>query len=351
MDIKREKWGVMPDGREVALFTLSNRRGMTATISDYGATLVGLTAPNKQGAMSDVVLGYDTLEEYLRDSYFMGSTIGRVANRISGAEFELDGERYSLAPNLGDHHHHGGSGGFHARLWSATILDSIKYPKLMLSYHSEDGEEGYPGNLDVSVVYTLTEHGLRFCLRAETDKATVVNLANHAYFNLSGERGEGIGDHVLMLNTSSYLATDDRLIPTGALADVNGTPLDFTRPKAMGLDIDAVHETVQAGQGFDHSFVIDGDPDELTPAAQVFHGGSGRVMEVCTTQPSVHFYSGNFLPELLNGKLGVMYSRRHGFCLETQGYVNAPNRKEFPAITLRPGEKYKHVTEYRFSTM
>lgn len=349
MDIKREPWGVMPDGREAELFSLSNRRGMTATVTNYGATLVGLTAPDKRGTMADVVLGYDTLEAYREDPHYMGCTVGRVANRISGAQLHLDGEIHPLSANLGRHHHHGGTGGFHTRLWEPTILESVEHPKLMLTYRSGDGEEGYPGNLDVSVIYTLTEEGLRFCLRAETDKPTVVSLTNHAYFNLSGVRGEGIGDHVLTLNATSYLATDDERIPTGELGDVAGTPLDFTRPKAMGLEIDAVRPCAREGQGYDHCFIIDGDPGELNPAAQVFHGGSGRVMEVCTTQPCLHFYSGDFLPELFSGKLGAMYSRRHGFCLETQWYVDAPNRKEFPAMTLLPGQRYEHVTEYRFT--
>jgi len=351
MDIKRTKWGIMPDSREAGLFTLTNARGMTATISDFGATLVGLTAPDRHGRMADVVLGYDTLDGYLADPNYMGRTVGRVANRIGGASFELDGKTYGLPANLGANHHHGGPGGFHTRLFTADVIDSPQYQKLRLSYRSIDGEEGYPGTIDVSVVYTMTGEGLRICCRAETDKPTVVNLANHAYFNLSGVLGEGIGNHVLTLNATSYLVTDDELVPTGEIADVAGTPLDFTRPKAMGLDIDAAHEAISQGQGFDHCFVVDGDPGELTNVAQVFHGGSGRVLDVCSTQPCVHFYSGNHLPARMKGKLGALYGRRHGFCLEAQGYVDAPNRPEFPAVTLRPGEKYKQVTEYRLSSM
>lgn len=351
MDIIRETWGVLPDGREAGLYTLTNGRGMAATISDFGATVVGMTAPDRHGRMADVVLGYDSLDGYLSDQHYMGGTVGRVANRIGQARFQLDGTVYDLPANLAPHHHHGGPGGFHNRLFEADIIDSPQYQKLSLSYTSQDGEEGYPGTLDVSVVYTLTEDGLRVCYRAETDAPTVINLANHAYFNLSGVLGEDIADHVLTLNATSCLETDQDLIPTGRVVEVAGTPLDFTRPKSIGLAVDADIETMHNGQGYDHSFVIDGDPGELTSAAQVFHGGSCRVLDVCTTQPCVHFYSGNHLPERMTGKLGALYGRRHGFCLEAQGYVDAPNREEFPAITLRPGDKYKQVTEYRFSTM
>jgi aldose 1-epimerase len=351
MDIKRETWGAMPDGREAELFFLTNQRGMTATVTNYGATLVSLTAPDKQGAMADVVLGYETLGGYIKDQSFMGCTVGRVANRISRASFELDGQVYALGANLGEHQLHGGATGFHTRLWDVEILGPSDQQKLMLTYRSVDGEEGYPGNLDVSVVYTLTEEGLRICYRSATDKPTVVNLANHAYFNLSGSVDEGIGDHVLTLNASSYLMTDDSLIPSGEVGDVSGTPLDFTRPKTIGLEIDVAHEFTGAEQGYDHCFVIDGGSDDLIWAAQVFHGSSGRVLDVYTTQHCVQFYSGNHLSDSLTGKLGAMYSKRQGFCLETQGYVDAPNRVEFPAVILKPGEKYKQVTEYRFSTM
>lgn len=351
MGIKREIWGTMPDGREAYLFTLTNDRGMTASISNYGATLVGLTSPDRNGVMGDVVLGYDTLSEYFEDQSFMGCTVGRVANRISSAGFELNGIKFELDANQGEHHHHGGSQGFNIKLWDADVVDALDGPELVLSYQSPEGEQGYPGSLSVTVVYKLTHDGLRLMFGAETENPTVVNLANHAYFNLSCNRDEDIRDHVLTLNATTYLVTDDQLIPTGEIAEVSGTPLDFTRSKAIGLEIDSPHEAIRFGQGYDHCFVIEGDPNELTPAAQVFHADSGRVLEVCTTQPCIQLYTGNHLPECFTGKLGMMYGSRYGFCLEAQGYVDAPNRKEFPAITLMPGEIYEHVTEYRFSTM
>lgn len=351
MTITGKPWGVMPDGREVQLFTLVNRRGMQATITNYGGIIVSLTAPAKNGTMADVVLGYDTLDEYINGRGYFGAVVGRVANRVSNGRFELDGVTHEVSKNKPTFQLHGGAGGFHSRLWNADIVDDIEGSHLVLSYHSPDGEEGYPGNLDATVIYTLTERGLKMVFRAETDAPTVVTMTNHAYFNLSGSVTEDVLDHVVTLNASRYLVTDSDQIPTGEIADVAGTPLDFTRPKAIGLHIDAPHEAIGIGQGFDHYYVIDSDPGEMAPAGQIFHGGTGRVLEVCTTQPGMQFYSGNHMADRINGKLGAMYGFRSGFCVETQGYVDAPNRPEFPAITLRPGEIYEHTTEYRLSRM
>ncbi|QGY39262.1 galactose-1-epimerase [Pseudodesulfovibrio cashew] len=350
MDIRRQTWGALPDGREVSLFTLTNGRGMRASIADYGATLVELTAPDRRGAMADVILGYDTLEEYRTDPNYFGVTVGRVSNRVSNSRFELDGTVHKVTPNEGENQVHGGPGGFHSRLWDASVGSGPDSASLVLRYHSPDGEEGYPGDLDAEVTYTLADRGLVMEFKAVTDKPTLVSLTNHAYFNLSGNLEESVLDHVLTLNASRYLPTDDALIPTGEIADVAGSPMDFTRPKAVGLDVDAPHEAIAMGQGYDHYFVLDGAPGEMKTAAQLFHGGSGRVLEVRTTQPGVQFYSGNGLPERLSGKLGALYGHRHGLCLEAHGYVDAPNQPGFPAITLRPGETYQHVTEYRFST-
>lgn len=351
MDIKRESWGTMPSGEAVELFTLANKRGMQATISNYGATLVGLTAPDKNGSMADVVLGYDTLDEYISGDAYFGAMIGRVANRVGGARFELDGMAYELDRNHGKHQLHGGTHGFSTRLWNAEIVDGAEGQSLVLTYFSKDGEQGYPGNLDVTVVYALGVQGLRFECRAETDKPTVVSLTNHAYFNLGGRNTEDVLDHVVTINSSRYLPTDNDQIPTGAIEDVAGTPLDFTRPTVIGLRIDAGHEAVVIGKGYDQYYIIDGDAGAMNPALQIFHGTSGRVLDVHTTQPGVQFYSGNHLADRTNGKLGAVYGFRSGFCVETQGYVDAPNRPEFPSIVLRPGEKYEHVTEYRFSSM
>lgn len=350
MDISRADWGKMPDGRKASLYTLTNDRGMRASISDYGATLVGLTVPDRNGSMADVVLGYDTVDEYIHGRGYFGAMIGRVANRLSG-KFQLDGVDVIPTPNKEYGQAHGGKAGFHTKLWEAETVETLNGPSLVLGCFSPDGEEGFPGNLNVTVTYTLTEGGLRLNCRAETDAPTVVSLTNHAYFNLSGSSmpmGDVL-DHVVTLNASRYLETDDRQVPTGRILDVAGTPLDFTRPGTIGLRIDDNDEALRLAHGYDHYFIIDGDKGELTPAAQFFHGPSGRVLDVCTTQPGMQFYTGNHMQEVTNGKLGVMYGPRSGFCVETHGYVDAPNQPGFPPIVLRPGETYEQVTEYRFS--
>jgi len=349
MEITRESWGALPTGEPVELFTLSNSRGMTATVSNFGATLVGLTAPDRKGAMADIVLGFDTVGEYINGRGCFGASIGRVANRVSGP-FKLDGATCTPVRNREKFQIHGGASGFHTRLWQAEIVDDIKGQHLELTLHSADGEEGYPGNLDVTAVFKLAESGLRLEDRAKTDKTTVVSMTNHAYFNLSGTYTEDVLNHIVTLNASEYLVTDDAQIPTGERADVADTPMDFTRPTAIGLRIDARHEAIGIGQGYDHYFPIDGDPGELTSAAQIFHGGTGRMLEICTTQPGMQFYTGNHMADRTNGKLGAMYGFRGGFCVETQGYVDAPNRPEFPSIVLKPGEIYEQITEYRLST-
>lgn len=349
MEIIRESWGRMTEGRGVELFTLSNRSGMKATITNYGATLVSMTAPDRKGSLADVVLGYDTVGEYINGRGYFGALIGRVANRISSGQFELDGTVYEVEKNKPTLQLHGGAGGFHSVLWDAEIEETVTGPRLALTYLSPDGEEGFPGNVTATVIYEMIGTGLRMTCKAETDAPTVVTMTNHAYFNLSGNGTSNILDHVVTLNSSRYLATDETQVPTGEIVDVTGTPLDFTRPKAIGLEIEATDKAIAIAHGYDHYFIIDGDTGELTPAAQIFHGGSGRVLDVCTTQPGFLFYSGNHMADRINGKLGAMYGLRSGFCVETQGYVDAPNRPEFPTITLRPGETHEHVTEYRFS--
>jgi len=349
MEIKRESWGALPTGEPVELFTLTNKRGMQATVTNYGATLVGLTAPDRAGSMADIVLGYDSVEEYVNGHGYFGATVGRVANRVRGG-FKLDGAVCNPVMNKDGFQLHGGASGFHSRLWQAEIVDHIEGQRLNLAYRSADGEEGYPGTLDVLATFILSEEALRIEYRAETDKTTVVSLTNHAYFNLSGTYTEDILDHVVTLNASRYLTTDDVQLPTGEFADVVGTPLDFSRPTAIGLRIDAEHEAIAIGQGYDHYFIIDGDSDELVWAAQILHGGTGRELEICTNQPGMQFYSGNHMADRIDGKSGAVYGFRSGFCVETQGYVDAPNQPEFPSILLEPGEKYEHVTEYRLTT-
>ncbi|QJB55349.1 aldose epimerase family protein [Pseudodesulfovibrio sp. zrk46] len=350
MEIMRKPWGELPTGESVELFTLTNKRGMNATVTNYGATLVGLTAPDQNGAMTDVVLGYDTVQEYVQGRGYFGATVGRVANRLRSG-FQLGNDVCEPKKNKPKFQLHGGENGFHSKLWAPEIVEDIDGPKLVLTYRSEDGEEGYPGNLEVTATFVLREAGLRIEYRATTDKTTVVSMTNHAYFNLSGSFTEDVLGHVVTLNAGQYLVTDDDQVPTGALADVSDSPLDFTRPKAIGLHIDAEDEAIAIGQGFDHYFVIDGDAHELTPAAQIFHGRTGRVLEVCTTEPGFQFYTGNHMADRTNGKLGAMYGFRGGFCVEPHGYVDAPNNPGFPSIVLEPGETYEHITEYRLSSM
>lgn len=350
MGVKRESWGTLPTGEAVELFTLTNWRGMQATVTSYGATLVGLTAPDRQGAMADIVLGYDTVEEYVNGDAYFGATVGRVANRLQGG-FEIDGTVCEPVKNTELFQLHGGTNGFHSRLWEADIMEDGDEPQLNLSYRSADGEEGYPGNLVVVATYILKEDGLRIEYRAETDKATVVCLTNHAYFNLSGTLGEDVLNHVVTVNASRYLVTDENQLPTGDVAEVAGTPLDFFRPTAIGLRIDADHPATNIGRGYDQYFVLDGHSGELTSAAQIFHGGTGRVLEVVTNQPGIQFYTGNHMADRTNGKLGAMYGFRSGFCVETHGYVDAPNQPGFPSIVLEPGEKYENITEFRLSSM
>lgn len=349
MGITSRKWGVMPDGTPVELFTLMNGCGMEASIATYGGVITRLTAPDRAGSMADVVLGYDSLDEYLNDCCFFGCVVGRVANRIADARFTLDGVEYTLDKNHGKHQLHGGSKGFNCKVWGAEVAETVDGPCLILSYLSRDGEQGYPGNLDVTVVYTLLDDGLRMEYRATSDAATVVNLTNHSYFNLSAHPEKDCLEHVLTIPASRFMETDKDQIPTGKLANVAGGPLDFTGPAVIRSRINVESEPLSIGQGYDHYFVLDDESESLRLAGRVYEPATGRVLEVHTTKPGVQFYSGNHMPESIPGKSGVIYGFRSGFCLETQDFTDAPNRAEFPSIVLRPGDEYRHTTVYQFS--
>jgi aldose 1-epimerase len=340
--IERESWGTTPEGEPVERYTLTNSRGMSASLIPYGAILTALRVPDRHGAPADVVLGFDTLDGYLGDHPYFGSAVGRVANRIARGRFTLNGREYHLAVNNGPNHLHGGIVGFNHRLWTAELVgDSVR-----LSYVSPDGEEGYPGTLSSTVTYSLTEENeLRLDYHATTDADTPVNLTNHSYFNLAGSGA--ILDHELTLMADRYTPVDDTLIPTGEIAPVRGTPLDFTTPHAIGARIARVPGP--APGGYDHNFVLNGGGGALALAARVREPGSGRGMEVLTTQPGVQFYSGNFLDGSLAGKGGTRYQKHEGFCLETQHFPDSVNHPEFPSTILRPGETYAHTTIYRFS--
>ncbi len=334
--INREEWGTLDDGRKVDLFTLESQTGIKAKISNYGGIITSIKTPDKNGNMDNVVLGFSTLQPYLDGTPYFGALVGRYGNRIAGGEFELNGKNYKLATNDGPNHLHGGEKGFDKVLWDAEILDDQEAPALKLSYLSEDGEEGYPGNLDVTVIYTLKGDSLKIKYTATTDKATPVNLTNHTYYNLSG-KGD-ILDHKLTINATHYTPVDSTLIPTGEIKPVEGTPMDFTQPHTIGERIQEVPG------GYDHNFVLAMEKqDEPKFAAKVEDPETGRTMEIYTEEPGIQFYSGNFLDGTLKTDKRV-YGKHAGLCLETQHFPNSPNQPEFPSTILEPDEKYNTQT-------
>lgn len=349
-------FGKTSDGREAHLFTLRNDRGASVDLTDFGATVVRLLVPDRHGQLGDVVLGFDNVEGYARiPGPYFGATIGRSGNRIGGARFTLDGRTYVLAANNTPAgmpcNLHGGPEGFDKVLWRVEAQTAGAEPTLRLSYRSRDGEQGFPGNLDATVTFTLrADNSLRIDYVATTDKPTPVNLTNHSYFNLSGEGARTILAHVLTLNASRYTPVSAGLIPTGDLASVKETPFDFTAPHTIGDRIERANEQLRFAGGYDHNFVLDGKPGQLSLAATVLEPQSGRELEVLTTEPGVQFYSGNFLDGSLLGKNGHAYEKRSGFCLETQHFPDSPNQPSFPSTILRPGETYRSTTEYRFKT-
>ncbi|WP_185958401.1 aldose epimerase family protein [Aliifodinibius sediminis] len=340
--IVEEAFGTLEDGRKVQLYTLTNANDMVVQITNYGGIVTAIRTPDKEGTVENVALGFDSLEEYLSGHPNFGALIGRYGNRIAEGRFELNGESYSLAQNDGDNHLHGGEVGFDDVLWSARMTDD---DALELTYTSEDMEEGYPGQLDVKVTYSLTDDNeLKIDYEATTTKATPVNLTNHSYFNLTGDPSRDILSHVLELNASRYTPVDEELIPTGDIAAVEGTPFDFTKPKPIGRDIE------ETEGGYDHNFVLNQHRDSLQLAATVYSPDSGREMKVFTTEPGVQFYTGNFLDGSLESSQGIPFDRHAGFCLETQHFPNAPNEPDFPSTILHPGEQYRTTTIYQFST-
>jgi aldose 1-epimerase len=347
--ISREPFGNLPTGEAVDLYLLVNARGAQARIANYGGILVSLRIPDEAGVLNEVVLGYADLAGYLANKPYFGALVGRYANRIGGARFVLDDVEYRLAANDGAHHLHGGVRGFDKALWQAAASVSAAGPVLKLRYVSADGEEGYPGSLDVAVTYTLTEeNGLRIDYEAQTDRATVLNLSHHSYFNLRDAGASPILDHRLQINADRYTPVDAGLIPTGAIAAVHNTPLDFKRPQRIGAQIEHDHEQLRLAGGYDHNFVLNGRPGELKFAARAIAPDTGRAMEVHTTQPGLQFYSGNFLDGSAIGRGGTAYRKRHGFCLETQHFPDSPNRSHFPSTRLGPGDVYRHATVYKF---
>jgi aldose 1-epimerase len=352
MEVTKEAFGKTGDGQDVDLYTLTNANGVRARIMTYGGTVLSLDVPDKKGRLGDVVLGYETLAEYIKDSPYFGCIVGRYGNRIGKGRFMLNGIAYSLAKNNGENHLHGGLKGFDKVVWAARPFTEAEAVGLRLSYLSKDGEEGYPGNLACTVTYTLTNNDeLKVGYEAQTDKPTPVNLTQHSYFNLAGQGNGDILGHQLMLNAERFTPVDKGLTPTGELRSVKGTPMDFTRPTAIGARVNRKDEQIIFGGGYDHNWVLNkAGANEMTPAARVYEPKSGRVMEVLTTEPGIQFYCGNFLDGKNVGKGGKVYKHRYGFCLETQHFPDSPNKPMFPSTILNPGQKYQTETIYRFYT-
>ncbi len=344
--ITQEIYGKLPDGREVNLFTLTNSNGLVAKVMEYGAILTSMEVPDASGQLADLTLGFDSLEGWLSNSPYYGATAGRFGNRIKDAKFTLDGKVYQLAGNDGANHLHGGIDGFNRVLWSGKIVgnDSVEF-----RYLSKDGDEGYPGNLEVIVTYTLTEaNELIWHAEATTDAPTPVNLVHHTYWNLSGDCSDPITDHEIMLAADHYLPTDAGMIPTGEIAPVAGTPMDFTSSMVIGDRIKQDFEALNLAGGYDHAWVLrEGQGVRL--AARLADPKSGRVMEVLTDQPAVQFYTGNLLKAHSGSKGGIPYIKHCGLCLETEGFPDAPNHAHFPSSILRPGKQYRHSLIHRFT--
>jgi aldose 1-epimerase len=348
--VTKESFGKTADGENVDLYTLRNMHGVEAKITNYGGILVSLKVPDRGGKFDDVVLGFNDLDSYLKGHPYFGALIGRYGNRIAKGRFTLNGVEYKLAVNNGENHLHGGIKGFDKVVWTGKEAKTTAGPAVTLSYLSKDGEEGYPGNLNVRVVYTLTNKDeLKIEYSATTDKDTVTNLTHHSYFNLAGEGNGDILNHQVLINATRFVPTDAGSIPTGELRKVAGTPFDFRKLTAIGARINQDDEQLKFGNGYDHTWVINGRPGAMRLAAQAYEPTSGRRMQVWTTEPGVQFYTGNFLDGTLTGKSGKIYQRRYGFCFETQHYPDSPNQPSFPTTTLKKGATYRSTTIYRFT--
>jgi aldose 1-epimerase len=350
--ITAQAYGTTADNIAVEEYTLSNQQGMKVKIITYGGIITSIRVPDRNGFFENVALGYDNLPQYETENLYFGAIIGRYGNRIGNAKFTLAGKTYPLFVNNGANSLHGGAKGFDKRVWSAKPSEVKNGVALELRYTSPDGEEGYPGKLDVTVVYTLTnDNDLQIDYTATADAATVVNLTNHSYFNLAGNGTGTIYDHIMMLNANHYTPVDGGLIPTGEIAPVTGTPFDFTMPKKIGAQLRDAHEQIVLGRGYDHNFVLNrpaGDKTSMVLAARVYEPDMGRVMEVWTKEPAVQFYTGNFMDGTRIGSSGKLYRQGDAFALETQHFPDSPNKPDFPPTVLRPGETYQTTTTYKF---
>lgn len=351
MSITSKAFGQTADGKKVDIFTLTNSNGLTAQITNFGGIVTSLTAPDRDGNMADIVLGFDDLDSYINEHPYFGAIVGRVANRIAKGKFTIDGQEYSLAVNNGPNHLHGGLVGFDKAVWDATSSETDNGPALELTYLSPDGEEGYPGNLSCKVIYTLTnDNKLNIDYEATTDKATPINLTNHSYFNLAGHDAGDILSHEATINADNFTPTDETAIPYGEIRPVEGTPMDFRTPTVIGTRINDDDEQLKFGNGYDHNWVLNGKDGKLAVAATFYEKNSGRYMEVLTTEPGMQLYTANYLDGSNIGKGGAVYNQRNAFCGETQHFPDSPNKPDFPTAILQPGQTYKQTTAYKFST-
>lgn len=350
MRVSKKTFGQTERRISTKLFSLSNDHGMKVDLTNWGATVVSIVVPDRHGQPQDVVLGYDSPAAYARDPFYFGSSIGRCANRIAFAKFRLGNQVYTLTQNEGRHHLHGGLKGFNRVLWKASPIHKENACGIRFEYLSEDGEEGYPGNLNVAVTYLLpSDNELQITYEATTDQDTVVNLTNHSYFNL---RGAGCGDilsHHIKINADRFAPIDAQLIPKGPLRSVAGTPFDFRHSRVISGGLQQGDSQITRAGGYDHNWVLNPDDEKLTAAAEVYEPVSGRMLQVLTSQPGIQFYTGNSIDSVPAGKNGVPYHRHSGFCLESQHYPDAPNRPDFPSILLRNGDIYRQKTIFRFS--
>lgn len=349
--IKRSNFRMELRGKTLQLYRLKNTNGVEITFTNFGQKLVSLIVPDKEGIFEDIVLGFANIEDYVKtDEIYFGSVIGRYGNRIANGTFEINREKYTLETNNGPNHLHGGNDGFHNKIWDTEVISGTE---IQFTRVSKNGEEGYPGNLMTRVHYELTEaNELKINYYAITDKATVVNLTHHSYFNLAGEGNGDINDHIFLINADKYTPVNENLIPTGELASVKNTPFDFTEGKTIGQDVNQAHEQLQYANGYDHNFVLNDIPkteEGLKHAAKVRDPKTGRVLEVFTNEPGMQLYGGNFLSGKTIGKSGKNYAFRGAFCLETQHFPDSPNQPHFPSTVLLPNEQYKSTCIYKFS--
>jgi aldose 1-epimerase len=348
--ISKSDYGKTPDGISVEQYILKNKKGIKIAIITYGGIITSWTAPDKNGMYQDIVLGYNSLDEYIKSTPYFGAIIGRYGNRIAKGKFSIDETEYTLAKNDGPNNLHGGVKGFDKVVWTARTSTTDNKVSLQLTYLSKDMEEGFPGNLETVVTYTLTEDNtLEVLYEATTDKKTIVNLTQHSYFNLSGDFNKTILDHEITIDADTYIPVDETLIPIGELAPVVGTPFDFRKPKTMALEINADNDQLKKGGGYDHCWVLNDQDQGMRLNATAYHPESGRLLEVFSNEPGIQLYSGNFLDGTLPSKNGGTYAYRSGFCLETQHYPDSPNQNNFPSVVLSPGEKYSSKTSFKFS--